>query len=472
MRLRYGRETPSRKRLSELGRWKIAPIWNDPLQPGLLFAPMYLKIEGPQRVEGEVVISGAKNAASKMMVASLLTEEPVILHNFPRIDEIDIVRELVERMGAKVQIRDHTLVLETPEIVTDEVVGLSRANRISVLALPALLHRKGKAVLPIVGGDRIGPRPVNYHLDALRAMGAEIDESGDKFIAMAPNGLSGTHVKLPYPSVGATENILLAGVLAKGRTVIENAALEPEILDLVMMLQNMGAIIELGTGRVISIDGVDRLRGASHEILPDRMEAASYACMALATGGRIFCRNARQGDMITFLNSVRRIGADYEVMGNGIVFFRKGPMRGIDLETDTHPGFMTDWQQPFTLVLTQCEGTSVVHETVYEDRFGYTRELNRLGAQITVFDKCLGELPCRFRTKRHPHSVIVQGPTPLKSIPGTLDIFDIRAGITLVIAALCCEGTTLLKGLEHLDRGYENLLGKLQGLGIRAERVG
>lgn len=433
---------------------------------------MYLKIEGPQRVEGEVVISGAKNAASKMMVASLLTEEPVILHNFPRIDEIDIVRELVERMGAKVQIRDHTLVLETPEIVTDEVVGLSRANRISVLALPALLHRKGKAVLPIVGGDRIGPRPVNYHLDALRAMGAEIDESGDKFIAMAPNGLSGTHVKLPYPSVGATENILLAGVLAKGRTVIENAALEPEILDLIMMLQNMGAIIELGTGRVISIDGVDRLRGASHEILPDRMEAASYACMALATGGRIFCRNARQGDMITFLNSVRRIGADYEVMGNGIVFFRKGPMRGIDLETDTHPGFMTDWQQPFTLVLTQCEGTSVVHETVYEDRFGYTRELNRLGAQITVFDKCLGELPCRFRTKRHPHSVIVQGPTPLKSIPGTLDIFDIRAGITLVIAALCCEGTTLLKGLEHLDRGYENLLGKLQGLGIRAERVG
>lgn len=433
---------------------------------------MYLKIEGPQRVEGEVVISGAKNAASKMMVASLLTEEPVILHNFPRIDEIDIVRELVERMGAKVEIRDHTLVLETPEIVTDEVVGLSRANRISVLALPALLHRKGKAVLPIVGGDRIGPRPVNYHLDALRAMGAEIDESGDKFIAMAPRGLSGTHVKLPYPSVGATENILLAGVLAKGRTVIENAALEPEILDLIMMLQNMGAIIELGTGRVISIDGVERLRGASHEILPDRMEAASYACMALATGGRIFCRNARQGDMITFLNSVRRIGADYEVMNNGIVFFRKGPMRGIDLETDTHPGFMTDWQQPFTLVLTQCEGTSVVHETVYEDRFGYTRELNRLGAQITVFDKCLGELPCRFRTKRHPHSVIVQGPTPLKSIPGTLDIFDIRAGITLVIAALCCEGTTLLKGLEHLDRGYENLLGKLQGLGIRAERVG
>jgi len=433
---------------------------------------MYLKIEGPQRVEGEVVISGAKNAASKMMVASLLTEEPVILRNFPRIDEIDIVRELVERMGAKVEIRDHTLVLETPEIVTDEVVGLSRANRISVLALPALLHRKGKAVLPIVGGDRIGPRPVNYHLDALRAMGAEIDESGDKFVATAPRGLSGTHVKLPYPSVGATENILLAGVLAKGRTVIENAALEPEVLDLIMMLQNMGAIIELGTGRVISIDGVDRLRGASHEILPDRMEAASYACMALATGGRIFCRNARQGDMITFLNSVRRIGADYEVMGDGIVFFRKGPMNGIDLETDTHPGFMTDWQQPFTLVLTQCEGTSVVHETVYEDRFGYTRELNRLGAQITVFDKCLGELPCRFRTKRHPHSIIVQGATPLKSIPGTLDIFDIRAGITLVIAALCCEGTTLLKGLEHLDRGYENLLGKLEGLGIRAERVG
>ncbi|MBK8804999.1 MAG: UDP-N-acetylglucosamine 1-carboxyvinyltransferase [Fibrobacteres bacterium] len=431
---------------------------------------MYLKIKGPQRVEGEVVISGAKNAASKMMVASLLTDEPVILHNFPKIDEIEIVRELVEKVGANVEVRDHTLVLSTPTILTEEVVGLSRANRISVLALPALLHRKGRAVLPVLGGDKIGPRPVNYHLDALRAMGVRIQEEGSAFVAEAPFGLCGTHVNLPYPSVGATENILLAGVLAKGRTVIENAALEPEILDLIMMLQNMGAIIELGTGRTISIDGVERLHGGSHEILPDRMEAASYACMALATGGRIFCRHARQADMLTFLNAVRRIGADYEVMGDGIVFFRKGPMRGIDLETDTHPGFMTDWQQPFTLVLTQCEGTSVVHETVYEDRFGYTKALNQLGARITVFDKCLGELPCRFRSRRHPHSAIIQGATPLKAVGKPLEIFDIRAGITLVIAALCAEGSSQLNGLEHLDRGYENLLGKLKGLGIEVER--
>jgi len=432
---------------------------------------MFLKITGPQRVEGEVVISGAKNAASKMMIASLLTDEPVVLHNFPRIDEIDIVRELVEKVGAKVEMRDHTLVLRTANIETEEVVGLSRANRISVLALPALLHRKGRAVLPVLGGDRIGPRPVNFHLDGLKAMGAQIEESGQAFVARSPHGLHGTRLHLPYPSVGATENLLLAGVLAHGRTVIENAALEPEVLDLIMMLQNMGAIIELGTGRTISIDGVKRLRGCSHEILPDRMEAASYACLALATGGRIFCRNARQGDMITFLNAVRRIGADYEVLGDGIVFFRQGPLCGIDLETDTHPGFMTDWQQPFTLVLTQCEGTSVIHETVYEDRFGYTRELNRLGAKITVFDKCLGELPCRFRANRHPHSAIVQGGSPLRAVAEPLDIFDIRAGITLVIAALCAEGTSTLNGLEHLDRGYENLLGKLEGLGISAQRI-
>jgi len=433
---------------------------------------MFLKISGPQRVEGEVVISGAKNAASKMMIASLLTSEEVVLHNFPRIDEIDIVRELVERVGAKVEERGSTLVLATPRIATEEVLGLSRANRISVLALPALLHRKGRAVLPIVGGDRIGPRPVNFHLDALKAMGAEIEEEGKAFIARAPYGLHGTHVHLPFPSVGATENILLAGVLARGRTVIENAALEPEILDLVMMLQNMGAIIELGTGRTISIDGVDRLRGCVHTVLPDRMEAASYACMALATGGRIFCRNARQEHMITFLNAVRRIGADYEVLENGIVFFKPAgaTLRGIDLETDTHPGFMTDWQQPFTLLLTQCTGTSVVHETVYEDRFGYVKELNRLGSKVTVFDKCLGELPCRFRSHRHPHSAIVQGPSPLTAVSESVDIVDIRAGITLVIAALVAQGTTMLTGLEHLDRGYENLLGKLQGLGIRATR--
>jgi len=435
---------------------------------------MQLRITGPQKVEGEVVISGAKNAASKMMVASLLTDEPVVLQNFPRIEEIDIVKELCERLGSTVTMQDRTLRLHTPTLCRDDALGLSRANRISVLALPPLLHRVGRAVLPIVGGDRIGPRPVNYHLDALRAMGAKIEEGQNAFLAEANSGLHGTRIHLPYPSVGATENILLAGVLAKGRTVIENAATEPEILDIIMMLQNMGAIIELGTNRTIAIDGVERLKGASHEILPDRMEAASYACMALATGGRIFCRNARQEHMITFLNAIRRLGADYEVLENGIVFFAPngpGSLKGIDLETDTHPGFMTDWQQPFTLLLTQCSGTSVVHETVYEDRFGYTRELVKLGANISVFDKCLGELPCRFRGRRHPHSAIVQGPTPLTSIQESLDIFDIRAGITLVIAALCAQGTSTLTGLEHLDRGYENLLGKLEGLGIKAERV-
>jgi UDP-N-acetylglucosamine 1-carboxyvinyltransferase len=435
---------------------------------------MQLRITGPQKVEGEVVISGAKNAASKMMVASLLTEEPVVLHNFPRIEEITIVRELCEQLGSTVTVDGHSLRLSTPELFRDDALGLSRGNRISVLALPPLLHRVGRAVLPIVGGDRIGPRPVNYHLDALRAMGARIEEGQKAFVAEAPNGLQGTRISLPYPSVGATENILLAGVLAKGRTVIENAATEPEIIDLIMMLQSMGAIIELGTSRVIAIDGVERLRGTVHEVLPDRMEAASYACMALATGGRILCRNARQEHMITFLNAVRRLGADYEVVEDGIVFFAPegpGTLRGIDLETDTHPGFMTDWQQPFTLLLTQCQGTSVVHETVYEDRFGYTKELVKLGANITIFDKCLGELPCRFRGKRHPHSAIVQGPTPLRAVSEVLDIFDIRAGITLVIAALCAQGTTILKGLEHLDRGYENLLGKLEGLGIKAERI-
>jgi len=435
---------------------------------------MQLRITGPQKVEGEVFISGAKNAASKMMVASLLTEEPVVLHNFPRIEEITIVRELCEQLGSTVTVDGHSLRLHTPELCRDDALGLSRGNRISVLALPPLLHRVGRAVLPIVGGDRIGPRPVNYHLDALRAMGAHIEEGQNAFVAEAPNGLQGTRISLPYPSVGATENILLAGVLAKGRTVIENAATEPEIIDLIMMLQSMGAIIELGTSRVIAIDGVKRLRGTVHEVLPDRMEAASYACMALATGGRILCRNARQEHMITFLNAVRRLGADYEVVEDGIVFFAPegpGTLRGIDLETDTHPGFMTDWQQPFTLLLTQCQGTSVVHETVYEDRFGYTKELVKLGANITIFDKCLGELPCRFRGKRHPHSAIIQGPTPLRAVPDILDIFDIRAGITLVIAALCAQGTTVLKGLEHLDRGYENLLGKLEGLGIKAERI-
>jgi len=425
-------------------------------------------INGGYPLKGKIRLSGAKNAATKMMVASLLTDEEVVLENCPDLGDVQITSEICQMVGSKIKRNGSILSIKTPKITNYRVKELSRKNRISILALSPLLHRFGKAEVPIVGGDKIGPRPVNFHINALKEMGADIKETSSSYIAKAEK-LKGVNIAFPYPSVGATENIILAGVLAKGRTKISNAAIEPEILDLIKLLQKMGAIIELGTDRKICIEGVEKLHGATHSILPDRNEAVSFAIMAIATNGDIFIEGAQQEILITFLNAIRKIGGEFEVKDNGIKFFRAGKLKPIELETDTHPGYMTDWQQPLVVLLTQAEGTSVIHETVYEDRFGYTKELNKMGADITIFSKCLGEIPCRFNGKNHPHSAVIKGSTPLKGIE--MEICDIRAGCAHVIASLIAKGESKISGIEHLDRGYENFEGKLLSLGARVKRV-
>lgn len=426
-----------------------------------------IKITGGKPLRGEVSVSGAKNAATKMMIASLLTDEPVILHNCPRIGDVDITAEICRAVGTTVTFDGSTVRLHTPKVVRPAVKRLSRTNRISVLAISPLLHRAGKAAVPKVTGDVIGPRPVNFHLDALTKMGAKIEETSKGFKASSSR-LKGASITLPYPSVGATENIIFAAVLAQGRTYIKNAAIEPEITDIIKMLQQMGAIIEFRANRTIIIDGVERLNGVEYRIIPDRIEAGSYAVMAVATDGDILVKGARQDDLMTLLNTLRRIGADYQIEPEGIRFRRTdAPLTGIELETDTHPGFMTDWQQPMVVLLTQAEGMSVVHETVYENRFDYVETLKAMGASITVFNKCLGELPCRFNGEGYKHSAVVKGPTLLHA--AKIVIPDIRAGMAQVIAALIAEGTSELTGLEHLLRGYENLLDKLQSVGADFE---
>ncbi len=413
-------------------------------------------------------MSGAKNAATKMMVASLLTDEEVVLENCPDLGDVQITAELCKMVGSEIKRDGNTLKIKTPKITNHVVKELSRKNRIPILALSPLLHRIGKAEVPIVGGDKIGPRPVDFHIVALKTMGAEIGETDSSYVAEA-TGLKGVNIDLDYPSVGATENIILAGALAKGRTIISNAAIEPEILDLIKMLQKMGAIIELGANRKIYIEGVEKLHGVNHCILPDRNEAVSFAVMAIATNGDIVVEDAQQINLITFLNVIRKIGGEFEIKKDSIRFFRAGNLKPIELETDTHPGFMTDWQQPIVVLLTQAGGTSVVHETVYEDRFGYINELNKMGADIKVFTKCLGELSCRFKEKNHPHSAVIKGPTQLKEIEMT--ICDIRAGCAHVIAALIASGESKISGIEHLDRGYENFEQKILSLGAKVKRV-
>ena len=433
-------------------------------------APYYL-ITGGTPLHGEVAISGAKNAVTKMIIASLLTDELCTLKNIPLLGDFDLTVRMCQDIGSQVEVNDHTLLIRTPTVsktsISTEVGGL---NRIAVLTIGPLLHRRGEVLFPRPGGDRIGPRPINFHLNGLRQMGAEIVEQDGYYRCTASKKLHGAHIALPFPSVMATENLLITASLAEGVTVIENAAMEPEIVDLIKLLQKMGAIIEIKTDRRIVIEGVTQLRGASHTLLSDRNEVVSLAIATYLTRGEVYLRHAQQDTLLTFLNTLTKMGLRFQVDDDGIRFLGDGPTPiATTLETDVHPGFMTDWQQPFTILLTQAKGMSVVHETIYEDRFGYTAALQHMGAHIALYKKCLGEVDCRFRGKQHTHSCIIAGPTPLHSTH--LDIPDIRAGCSYILAALCASGTSTVSGIEHIERGYEQLDTKLQTLGAKLERV-
>jgi UDP-N-acetylglucosamine 1-carboxyvinyltransferase len=430
-------------------------------------------VQGGKPLFGEIMLAGAKNAVSKMMVASLLTDEPCVLENVPQIGEVDIVSELLKNIGSDIAIAGSTAKIQTKEIKNSRVLELSRRNRIPILALGPLLIRAKEAEVPLLGGDNIAPRAVDIHLEALAKLGAQIQITKSSYRAWAKNGLHGATIGLRLPSVGATENTILAAVLAEGKTVIQNAALEPEVMDLIFMLQNMGAIIELSLPRTITIEGVKKLHGVTHRIIPDRNEAVSFACLAIATNGKILVKGAIQEDLVAFLNALRRMGAYYEVLEDGIQFSRGesgGTLQALAIQTDVHPGFMTDWQQPFSVLMTQAHGMSQIHETIYEDRFAYAHDLNEMGAKVRVSIDCPpGEEPCRFNDKKFYHAATIEGPTELTS--ANLSVRDLRSGMVDIIAALTARGVSEIDGAEEIDRGYERIDERLRNLGADIRRV-
>jgi UDP-N-acetylglucosamine 1-carboxyvinyltransferase len=300
-------------------------------------------------------------------------------------------------------------------------------------------------------------------LAAIQQLGAEIDSSRYGYSATS-TGLRGAVIKLPYPSVGATENAIFAAVLAKGTTVIANAAVEPEVIDTILFLQKMGARITVDVDRRIIVDGVSQLHGARHNTITDRIEVASFAIAAVATNGSVRVMGAQQSHMISFLNNLRKVGGAFDIDDQGITFFRESDvLRPIHLETDVHPGFMTDWQQPFVVLLTQADGVSVIHETVYENRFGYTHSLNEMGADVDLCTSCLGSKSCRFQAHNFEHSCIVRGPSKLEAT--SIVIPDLRAGFAYIIAALLARGTTQVTGINYLERGYASVPEKLSAIG-------
>lgn len=429
-----------------------------------------LIIQGSTPLKGEFLVRGSKNAASKMMIASLLTREPCVIGNIPLSAEMDITKELCEHIGSSVKVNaaDHSVTLTTKDITQPRVSQLSRKNRIPILAFGPLLHRKGVAQIPVLGGCPIGHRPVNFHIDALKKLGVYIQRREHSYYASAKE-ITGARIDFPYPSVGATENVLLTAVLAKGTTVITGAACEPEIINLIAMLNEMGGKITFDEpNRHISIQGVNTLSGVTMRAIPDRNEAVSIACAALATNGEVTLPGVKESLVRTFLKKVKEIGAHYEMTQKGLRCWGSAPYRATSVVSAPHPGFMTDWQQPFAVVLAQAQGISTVHETVYEDRLGYLESLQEMGARIEISNDCIPE-ECRFAKKGYLHSARIQGPNNLGGRELTMP--DVRAGMALVIAALAAKGTSTLTGVEHIDRGYENLDERLRVLGANIKKI-
>lgn len=437
-----------------------------------------LKIKGGTHLKGHVKAAGAKNAMTKLLVASLLSDKLCRFYNVPDIGDVAVTVSLCQEIGMQVQWDRQAGIMEviTKELKTSYVPQrFSGANRIPILMIGALLGRTEEDIIvPTVGGCDIGKRPIDFHINALQQLGAVIEYREMKregaYFAHAHDGLKGTLVTLPYPSIGATENTILAGVTARGMTIIKNAAIEPEIVDLILFLQKLGANITLDVDRTISIQGTRRFYEVEHTVVSDRIEAASWGMAAVASRGKVFVEGAQHHDMITFLNKIREVGGGFNIKSHGIEFFYDGPLQGgLHLETDVHPGFMTDWQQPFVVLLTQATGSSVIHETVYEKRFGYTETLREMGADITLFRQCLGGKECRFASQSFPHSIIIKGATPL--LGREIHIPDLRAGFAYVMAAVIASGSSVISGLPFLDRGYEDLERKLGSLGVDVSRT-
>lgn len=417
-----------------------------------------IRIVGGHALNGTIPISGAKNAALKLMCAALLSEESLKLENMPNsLRDIQSQTELMNHLGCVIAREGTLMALSAKNVnVLEAPYDLVRKMRTSILVLGPLLARFGEARVSLPGGCAIGTRPVDLHIDGLRAMGAEIVLENGYIDAKAPGGrLKGAKILFPKVSVGATENLMMAATLADGTTVLANAAREPEINDLGECLIKMGAKIEgLGTS-TITIEGVEKLHGAYHSVVPDRIETGTYMIAVALTGGKVRLQNARAEHLAALISRLQKAGVTVEEDGADIIVSREAaaPLKGTDIMTEPFPGFPTDLQAQFMTMLTLCEGAGMVSETIFENRFMHVPELCRMGADITV----------------HGNSAIIRG---VKKLTGAeVMATDLRASVALVLAGLVADGETAINRIYHLERGYEDLIGKLSACGAMIGRT-
>lgn len=431
------------------------------------------EIPGGEPVIGNIHCMGAKNLATKAIIAALLADDITYLHNVPHIGDVEITEKMLNSSAVKTEwIEKNTLKIDASTLKHHSVsMPDSRTNRIPILLLSILLHRFGKAEVPTVGGDDIGKRNVDFHIMAIKKFGANIKCENNKYIAEATR-LKSCHIELPYPSVGATETCIFLGVLAKGTSVIHNIATEPEIKELIAMLRSMGAIIFLESDRTLIIHGVEKLYGTRMYLIGDRIEAASWAVLACASNGRIKVHGTRPDLLGNFLSYYTMVGGGYTFLEDNVIeFYRKHTLTHTIIETNVHPGFATDWQQVFAVLLTQAQGTSIIHETVHDQRFGYLNILNKLGANTQIVNKCLGSSVCRYKGYDYPHSAIINGPTALKATNDVIVVPDLRAGLAYIVAAVIAKGTTKLSAVEQIERGYGDIRDKLKDTNLKIKRI-
>jgi UDP-N-acetylglucosamine 1-carboxyvinyltransferase len=417
-------------------------------------------VEGGVALDGTIRVSGAKNAALKMLAAATLTGERCRFSNVPEIEDVRAMAETLSDLGVVVDHPEQNVYEVSAGDVDWLFVPLEAAAkmRASFMLLGPLLSRFGEVVISNPGGDRIGRRPVDLHVDAMRAMGAQIDYRYGYYYAKAPGRLRGTEIRFPFVSVMGTENAMLAATLADGHTVIRPAAQEPEIDDLIGFLQKMGADVERTYPDTIEVEGKRRLRGAEHKVMPDRIEAGTFAVAAGVTGGHVVLEGADRRTMEALVEILEKtgitVGGEGERLEIDARAVGKGGMKPVDVTTGPYPELATDIQPPTTVLLTQAAGDSTVHEAIFEDRLEWTGELAKMGAKIEL---------------KGPQRAIVHGPARLHA--ANVEISDLRAGASLILAALAADGTSSIGGAHHVRRGYENIERKFLDLGARIERV-
>lgn len=441
-------------------------------------------VKGGEKLNGEVSVSGAKNVALKALVAACLTEEEVLIENIPLISDFLVMAEIIKDLGGKVEITNHRVKIRVGEFKKHKIpLKTAGEIRTSSMFLAPLLARTGQALIPNPGGCRIGARPIDRIIKGLKKMKADIsyNSADGYFHAKAPFdgaktvGLEGINYRFEKNTHTGTETLILAAVLARGRTILENAAQEPEVDELIDLLNKMGAQIKRKGARTIVIDGVSKLHGAKFTIGPDRNEIVTFAVAGILTGGDVFIPGAEKRKLAAFLEKLDLAGAGIEEKENGIRFFNKGSLRPTEVVTSFYPGFMTDWQGPWAVLMTKAAGVSTIHETIYENRFSHAPELLKMGVKIKLFNPKVTN-PNNFynfnwsdNKPEYKHAVKIFGPTQLHN--AVVTISDLRAGATLVLAALAARGESIIFGVEHLDRGYEDFEKRLRGIGANIKRV-